>query len=264
MRASSPLSMATVAALLATAVPAFAASSATATAGTVSITVFDLNPADGLDASLTFFGESSASYVYANGNAASDIASGLNATTAVALDVPLLSVVGSTSANGAFGQAAVAGGDGSGNWTSGDGQGVFFASIEVGAWTGVLIEMDYAGTATTTVGTSIEGYGEAAQSYISVLVNIDGADGQESHSATRSLYASSVWDGNGFAGQDLSFNGSLRLTYANLSDATLSGGYVVSAFAYAASAVPAVPEPGTYGLMLAGLAGVAAVARRRR
>lgn len=267
MRASSPVCTATVAAmaaLLATTVPAHAASSATATAGTVSITLFDLNPSDGLAPVFTFLGESSASYAFANGSAAADTASGLNAATAVALDVPFVSVAGSTGANGAHGQATSAGGDSSGNWIGGDGQGVFFASLEVGAWTGVLIEMDYAGTATTTIGQTVEGYGEAAQAYVSVLINVFGADGQESHSATRSLYASSVWDGNGFSGQDLSFDGRLRLTYANLSGDVLTGSYVASAYAYAASAIPAVPEPGTYGLMLAGLAGVAAVARRRR
>jgi hypothetical protein len=252
-----------MATVLAAAAPAFAASSASATAGAVSITLFDLNPSDGLAPSLTFIGESSASYAFAGGMSLSDVAGGLDATTTVTLNAPLVSVAGSTSPNGAFGQAAVAGGDGSGNWVGGDGQGVFSASIEVGAWTGVLIEMDYAGTATTTVGMTGSGEGEVAQSFISVLINIDGADGRESHSATRSLYASSVWDGSGYTGQDLSFSGRLRLTYANLSDDLLTGNYVTSAYAYAASAVP-VPEPGTYGLMLAGLAGVAAVARRRR
>ena len=44
----SRVSQAVLAATLAAAAPAFAASSATATAGAVSITLFDLNPADGL------------------------------------------------------------------------------------------------------------------------------------------------------------------------------------------------------------------------
>jgi hypothetical protein len=252
-----------VAAMLTFAVaPVLAASSATASIGSVSITLFDLNPSDNLPASLSFFGESSASYVFANGATLSDVASGFGATTAVSLGVPFVVVSGSTGDQGAQGSAAVSGGDGSGNWLGGDGQGVFAASFEVGAWTGVLIEMSYAGTAKTTVG-QIGSFGEAALSSTAVNLNIYSADGLENHNASRTLYASSVWNGSAYTGQDLSFNGNIRLTYANLSDVTLSGSYTASAYANASSAVP-VPEPATSALMLLGLAGMAGLARRRR
>lgn len=242
--------------------PALAASNATASISAVSFTLFDLNASDSLPASLVFSGGSSASYAYANGLFTSDVANSLGANTSTSQVAPFISVSGATSALGAQGSAAVAGGDGSGLWVSADGQGVFASSLDIGAWTGVVIELTYTGTATTTVG-QLGSFGEAALSSASVNLNVYSDVGMENHSASRQLYASSVWTGSGYTGQDLSFSGTIRLTYANLSDTALTGFYNAAAYAYATSAVP-VPEPATAGLMLLGLVGVAGLARRRR
>jgi hypothetical protein len=60
-----------------------------------------------------------------------------------------------------------------------------------------------------------------------------------------------------------SFNGTVTMTFANLSGTAITNAYFsMYAAASASSSIAAVPEPGPVALLLAGLVGVALVTRR--
>ncbi len=59
------------------------------------------------------------------------------------------------------------------------------------------------------------------------------------------------------------FNNQFTLNYENLTDADLNGKLRLSTYVYGSSPVAAVPEPETYAMMLAGIAGLGALRRRK-
>jgi hypothetical protein len=148
------------------------------------------------------------------------------------------------------------------------GQGSFYAnaqgvsnSFTLTPWTGMKLTATFEGTASTGPGGSYTEYA-SAQGSLGTYIYSD--DGYEQHYAYREAYAScGTWDGMGCSGESNSFSGTISVTYANLSDTAVEGFMYAQAYASGQSTVP-VPEPETYLMLLAGLAGVGAVVRRRR
>ncbi len=247
---------ATALAALAASPAAWAAASADVSMGTVTITLIDLNLGDGVAPAITFFNETSYSHAGANGAGDSDFAAGFYQPTSAAIANGTGSASGATDATGASGMSMLSG---AGN---AQGEGQFWASFEVTPWTGVIMTTTMAGTATTTVG--YDGTNsESAGAYGVIQLYIYTDDGYENHSASRSTYAGAFWDGSQYTGESNSFSSNVRLSYANLSDDVVTGSYYAYMYGYVNSTIP-VPEPGTYGLLLAGLAGVGVAVRRRR
>lgn len=256
------LAAAAAAAALTAAPGAQAAASAEAFISTVTITLYDLDPLDDITPAFGFFGESSQVYAYANNAYESASSAPFYQLTGVSVVDGTVSGSAGTGPGGAFGNASVLGDLGNGDANYGQGTGLFGAQFHVTPWTGVVITTAFFGTASTTlgiVGDAAE-YAQATGSF-NLDVFVDG--GWEYHGASRSVWANYVWDGSGYTGMTQSFQGNVRLSYANLSNAAVHGQFTARAEAYAQSMMP-VPEPGTYALLLAGLAGVGAVVRRRR
>lgn len=256
------LAAAAAAAALAAAPAAQAAASAEAFISTVTFTLYDLDPLDDIAPAITFFGEFSQSYAGANNANDSTFATLFYQPTGASVADGTASGSAGTGPGGAFGNASVLGDLGNGDANYAQGTGLFGAQFEVTPWTGVVITTAFVGTATTTLGV-VGNAAEYAQANGSFSLDIFTDNGWEYHTANRSAWANYQWDGNGYTGMTQSFQGNVRLSYANLSDTTVSGFFSARAEAYAQSMVP-VPEPGTYALLLAGLAGVGAVVRRRR
>jgi hypothetical protein len=248
---------------------AHAVATASAEIGQVTITLIDLDPLDGITPMLTFLSEQSSSYasVYDGGTSTgdSDWAAGFYMpTSATAIDVVGWGT-GSTGAGGAQGAAEIAGSPTAGVYSQTSGQGYFYGNFELTPWTGLILTTNYAAQADTSVGWVANDQTEYAGGYTQLSLEIVQSDGFDQHYASRNAFASYTWDGSQYVGFSDSASGQLRLTYANFSGDAQSGSYSATAYAYAQSSIAAaIPEPGTYGLLLAGLAGIGAVVRRRR
>ncbi len=224
--------------------------------------LFDLDPGDGIPASVSF---DSGAFVQAQ---ARDIA-----------------IPGSSqfqSASGAFGEAlsvsALQGLSNSqaqtfaGNPTSaGAGPGGFASASTAGAGndayaSGTLLNSGFtlsprtllvftASVGNLSVNTSVLG----EYSYASVSLGIyDSSNGPTSQQSYGQAYASIQSDGSTYS----SLPGSITASFTNLSGLSVSGFAYAQAYAYASTT--AVPEPQTYGLMLLGLMALAPAIRRRR
>lgn len=113
-------------------------------------------------------------------------------------------------------------------------------------------------------------------SYAQLNLSISGpaasGSGGGSQSSTDALSMSSYtyWDGMqwlGYGYSSTTTSGSLGVSFVNASDADMlavfNASTYVSGYAYGDS-VAAVPEPGTYAMLMAGLLSIGAVVRRRR
>lgn len=256
-------SAAIAAAAMALAGPAAATSSATATVTGFSITLYDLDPSDGIDPELTFTSEGSYSsaYVYSLSESDSDSSSApghWSPTSAMAM-LGFGQAQASTDSTGATAMGSVSGPSYGGQGSfSADGYGVN-SGFMLTPWTGMKLTLSFDGTATTSVGEYLESAGAYGQLQIGVSVE----NGNETHYAYRNAYASCLWDGSICGPESNSFSGTFSLSFANLSDQAADGWMYADAYAYGQSTVP-VPEPQTYLMLLAGLAGIGAVVRRRR
>lgn len=268
--------------------PAAAAVSASATFTDFGYTLFDLNPGDGIDASITFTVQQPGSFGTSTSAQAQDNAVGVQASSAQAVQLfaPLSSfaAVAQTSAVGMTSGALSSGMDfvssGSASATVDGATASFSAAANAGSWGTVftlspntLVVFSGAGTAsaTTTVGGNNFGTEFAnAGAGISITGIGPSGTGSQSSSASVSAYASATylyydWITNTwiYEGQSTMQSGDLSASFVNYTGGTLDGSISVTTSASGSTPVAAVPEPGTWLLMFAGIAAVSARARQR-
>lgn len=244
---------------------AHAAASASASIGTVSITLIDLDPLDGIAPSLTFSGESSQSSGYVGDPYAYDFmsASGFYTPTSALASSTTGWSSGSTSANGATSSTMLYGSTASGVYNYSNSSGYSYGQFTVTPWTLVILTTSYDVEAMTTIGTDGVNY-ESSQGGAQLEMNIAGQDGWEYHLISRYVSASHMWDGIGYVPTSDAASGQMTLSVANVAETEVSGSFYAYAYTSAGSSIAAVPEPGTYAMLLAGLAGIGTMVRRRR
>jgi hypothetical protein len=256
---------------------AHAVATGTAEIGNLRITLYDLNPNDGIAPGFSFL-PGAISIVaagvddYANAQFLFDRADGVASFDPVAVQStsPLgdarASVTGDGSAEGVVATAQARAQGFGGNvdtWVQAEALPVL-GGFSLTPWTAVRFEADTVVTATTTVGCDDRCWWyEVMYASASLGVEVDGPV-REQHIAYRDAQARYAPLGNGvFGGETVDNSGLLGLTFANASALETQANFYMSAFVSGASPFP-VPEPGTWALMLAGLGTFGLIASRRQ
>ncbi len=128
-------------------------------------------------------------------------------------------------------------------------------------WTSVTFTVDFAGTATTTVGWA-EGNSEiaSASASLALIILAEGGGIEDRADSSQRVRAYVVWDGTKLIGETNAFFGEVSLTFSNASASSRSGALFGTVFAAGLSAIP-VPEPAPMALMLSGMVGLAVALR---
>ena len=244
--------------VLAVSTSTHAQATASATLSNFRVQVFDLNPSDGIPASVTFT-DASAAQVYAqavDGVFASDgtYSGPIGAALSAAAAQGAASSSGTTAAGDPFtlgaGPGASAAASTSGVDTSAYGVGYLLASgITLTANTLLVFSANTSGVAA-----AVSLAGETADGI--AVISLNNADNSQSRVGQSYQHAGI---GNSY-GSSAPF---VQASLVNLSGGSISGAAYVYAYATGQGAVPPpVPEPETYALMLAGFLAVGSVARR--
>jgi hypothetical protein len=279
--------------LWAAAAPASADALSSARMGPLVITLYDLDPGDGLAPSIVFDNPGLPSHVHASaissgdgydsqiGEATWPVAHGA-ATSAVSYLAQVYASVAGSPSNPSliFSSLSMTGAAQalSGNAASYDAYArvPYFTNegFTLSAHTLAVFSSDAVVDARTTLGYDpLSGRTESASSgaFIDVESGAASADGNVQRSdAFLSADAGYHWDGTNWVGESVSEEGLLTVPFVNLTATNAAGqfyagadisGLTATAFGGAASAAP---EPETYVLLLAGLGLGAGMARRRR
>jgi hypothetical protein len=115
------------------------------------------------------------------------------------------------------------------------------------------------GTADTSVVTTVPQYTEAGEALVDLRIRSWGANTLTTEAELRSL----VGLGSGTT-HDETGHGDLEISFTNPLGSVANGDFYGEVRAYVNSSATVVPEPAAAGLMLAGLAALAALERRRR
>jgi hypothetical protein len=276
---------------------AHAASTSSASLGPVSYQLFDLNPLDSVAPTITWSTppDGYGNYTYANAydnaavnnqstwaygtngfsNNASGVATALSAAqSSITSGGVVTSPTGvSLSANGhANGTTGVAASDYSyyqaGSYAP---YYYYYNGFTLGANTAVVFTANATASASTSVGYQ-DGYGgEYANAY--AWLNVWGSQpsgnggNQSSYSEVRANASyTSTWNEQTYQyfGQETFSSDTLSGAYVNLTGAEKIGNVQFGTQVDGISYVAAVPEPGTYAMLLAGLGLMGAIARRRK
>lgn len=282
------------------ATPAAAAVSSSAAITDFSVTLFDLNPGDGISPTLTwtdpygyYAGSYTTAYTYdsngygltgyasnwaalGSGNGSSATLPQATATATVASSAQTLTPSGILSASG---NAYATPTSGTTTYVANAYEPYYnYTSFMLSANTLAVFSATAVTHATTTVGYDwTAGQSESASASASLNVNGQGASGNGSQSSydTTSSSASYVYDGYTFD----PVSGSYQYNYlpmSTTSTATLAGSFVNTSMgdltghmylavqASGSTNVVAVPEPESFAMLLAGLGIIGAIARRRQ
>lgn len=275
------------------AAPAVAGSSASASIGPFTVTLYDLNPVDALAPSITFHTDFGGQGSFASSSAidpaaGSQSGSGWSLTafgpasssSAVGLASATGSVSGTLAGGISFAAAGAAQGSVVPGWAT-----QFSASaassnyypglsFDLSPFTLVVFSSTASLQATTTLGMDPSSYvSESANASVSLSISGPSPSGSGSQVSndSHSLYASYVgmYDYNTgtfvYSGQSFSLDDvALSASFTNYTAALMTGNLNVSASVAGSTPMQPVPEPGTVAMLMAGLATVAFVARRRR
>lgn len=276
----------------ATAAPAMAAVSASASISDLTITLYDLNPLDGIAPTISWsnpsydvnYGTSTSASAYgpygasntynyvpfgeANSSAASIYNASANASIAASASPGAPSWLYSAS-----GSASATAPNSSKGFNAAAQNGYFGSSIfSLSANTAVVFQAHASTQATASVGYDfLSGQNEYVSAQAFMSVNGSGASGngnQSSSDSTASTIQNYYW-GNGFPANSQS-SVTLAGSFVNTSSASLAGAFQLgvnvsgSTNVVSAAAIAAVPEPENYAMFLAGLGLIGAMARRRQ
>ncbi len=252
--------------------------------GIVTITLVDLDPADGVAPSIVFAADPGGfSGATVSGEVRSRGADGegyrefkrigltRGAVVSASGGADLVSVGGSVAGQAGVGFSGITTNGTAGNsadtWTS------YYltattpwAAFTLSANTAVQFSVaGWAEATTTTGGNPDTGFDEAAGSVLYLGAAGAGAGGDLVwDEAERAASASYMLDDAGnVRGTHDAWNGSMTVSYSNLTGAAAEGGFGAQVKTFGHSAVSPVPEPATNLMLLAGLAMLGAVARRR-
>ncbi|WP_229257335.1 PEP-CTERM sorting domain-containing protein [Duganella callida] len=282
-----------VAGLAAAAGPVFADAYSTASFGNVTVTLIDLDPNDGIAASISFLPNTTKfdGGAYIHGEAEDGIIGGydpghqlqrfdksgawqstnVSGNAHTGLSSAAASVTGSASGVGftalSVSGKALSGLDDHGNYYS-------YASVPfnnvdnrgfvLSANTKVVFSVDAAMSATMTRGYTAGALeGESASALMSLYAGGLAADGSMLDDLQQHGVGVQYFDGGPLGGATDSWAGVMSASYSNLTNHSSQGQFWADAQVGGHSVMAAVPEPETYAMLLGGLGLLGGLARRR-